>query len=274
MTSLVCLDVNFIAGKMMIVRSLIAGMKMIIVEPTANPLENIPITKIDFAALVPYQLDAILASPQRSQLNEIGKIILGGASVSHQLLRKIESLKTECYATFGMTETLSHIALQKLTGHERQDFFEVLDGINISVDSRQCLVINAGYLEGTVVTNDIVEMIDAKRFRWLGRFDNVINSGGVKVMPEKIEKEIARYLDNEFFVAAVPHEQLGQQVVLVVEGMIPEMQEEELLNSLKKTLTRYEVPKQILYADEFIKTQTQKINRSASLEKASPRPSL
>jgi O-succinylbenzoic acid--CoA ligase len=274
MTSLVCLDVNFIAGRMMIVRSLIAGMKMIIVEPTANPLEKIEPTHIDFAALVPYQLDAMLASSQRSQLNDIDKIILGGAAINYELQQKIQSLKAECYATFGMTETLSHIALQKLNGNHRQDFFEVLDGVKVSVDSRQCLVIDADYLDETVVTNDVVELIDARKFRWLGRFDNVINSGGVKIMPEKVENEIAKYLSSRFFVTSMPHELLGQQVVLVIEGSLGEIDETKLSMTLRGILNRFELPRQILYIDKFIETKTQKINQSESILKASPRPRL
>jgi O-succinylbenzoic acid--CoA ligase len=277
MTSLVCLDTAYIAGRMMIVRSIIATMDMIITEPSSNPLENLPDSPIDFAALVPYQLRTIIASRERARLESIGRIILGGAPIDQELLADIRKLRVPCYATFGMTETLSHIALQKLNGVDAQDSFHVLDGIEINTDDRQCLVINADYLDQAVVTNDIVELTGLRKFRWLGRWDNVINSGGVKVMPEKIEKEVGSYmlsqkLKHRFFATGLPNQQLGQQVALIVEGMLTEKQEEDLLGWLRSKLPRYEIPKAVLYTHEFTTTATQKVNRAASAADAKPRP--
>jgi O-succinylbenzoic acid--CoA ligase len=270
MTSLICLDVDFIAGKMMIVRSLVAGMKMVVAEPSANPLSKLD-SKIDFAAFVPYQLSTI----PPLQLDDIGKIILGGAAITPGLIEKIKKSQAPIYATFGMTETLSHIALQRLNGPNAQDYFEVLDGINIAVDERQCLVIKTDYLDSVVITNDVIELISQTRFRWLGRWDNVINTGGVKVMPEKIEKEIdLLMLNNRHFVAGIPHGQLGQQVVLVFEGTLTREEENTVMEELKKKLSRYEIPKQVLYCREFISTSTQKVNRNESMKNALPRPSL
>ena len=275
MTSLICLDVNFIAGKMMIVRSLVAGMNMIVVEPIANPFSNLPDAKIDFIALVPYQLSAILSSTLRGKLHDVGKVILGGAPIPFEASWDIEEYNTAIYETFGMTETLSHIALRQLNGHHAKDYFEVLDGIDITVDDRRCLVIKADYLDETVVTNDVVELIGKKQFRWLGRWDNVINTGGVKVMPERIEKEVDMLmLDNRHFVAGVPHEQLGQQVVLVFEGMLTSDEEKKVMEQLKNKLSKYEIPKQVLYCSEFVSTSTQKVNRKESIKNALPRPSL
>ncbi|MEI9919989.1 MAG: AMP-binding protein [Bacteroidota bacterium] len=269
MTALICLDVNFIAGRMMVVRSLVAGMKMIVVEPGSNPFGSIQ-SKIDFAALVPYQV-AAARNPELS-----GKIIIGGAPISAELHQKIKNVEhASCYATFGMTETLSHIALQKLNGYDAQDFFEVLDGVDISLDERQCLVIEADYLKDVVITNDVVELINNKQFRWLGRWDNVINTGGIKVMPEKIESAVGDLLiTNRNFISGLPHEQLGQQVVLVIEGTLSRHEEEALMAALRKRLSKYEVPKQILYSNEFVFTSTKKINRSASINNALPRPGL
>jgi O-succinylbenzoic acid--CoA ligase len=276
MTSLVCLDVNYIAGTMMVVRSMVAGMNMIVVEPKSDPLEDISDLPIDFAALVPYQLDAILGSAH--QLRNVKKIILGGAPASPDLLDKIRRIKhTTLYATFGMTETLSHIALQRLNGGDPQDCFHTLDGIDISLDDRGCLVIKADYLDSSVVTNDLVELIDDRSFRWLGRYDNVINSGGVKVIPEKVEQAIGEWLssngfDNRFFVTGTPNNQLGTQVVLVVEGWIFKETEDKLLTGLKEVLSKYEVPKKVVYTNAFAHTPTGKINRKVSLENALPSP--
>jgi O-succinylbenzoic acid--CoA ligase len=274
MTSLVCLDVSFIAGKMMLVRSLIAGMNMIVVEPKANPFEDLPDKKIDFAAMVPYQLSTLIIA---GKAMNIGKIILGGAPASQLLLREIRDLRVPVYATFGMTETITHIALRKLNGDDEQDYFEVLEGVGISTDDRGCLVIRADYLDDVVTTNDIIELVDVGKFRWLGRFDDVINSGGIKILPGTIERAIEEYfssgdIGNRFFVAGRQHEQLGQQVVLVVEGDLAAEEEENLLDWLRKTLSKYEIPKVVLYADHFAMTETQKINRRSSMENALPRP--
>lgn len=271
MTALVCLDVNFIAGRMMLVRSLVAGMNMIVVEPKADPLEEISDVKIDFVALVPYQLTAILNSPH--QLRNVDRVILGGAPISSQLLKDIQQLKTSCYATFGMTETITHVALQKLNGVDRQDYFETLEGVKVSADERGCLVIEVDYLDESVVTNDVVELIDSHKFRWLGRWDNVINSGGIKVFPEKVEKVVSEFFDvkgisNSLFLIGVPDEKLGQQVTLVVEGKISEKAESDLFDYLKRVLSKYEVPKKVLYTEKFIMTPTNKINRSLSLKAA------
>lgn len=272
MTSLVCLDVNFIAGSMMLVRSMVANMNMIVVEPKSNPFDGIS-SEIDFAAMVPYQVE------NTADGSFHGKIIVGGASISPELLEKIKRIRhATFYATFGMTETVSHIALQQLNGDNPQDHFHTLQGIEISTDDRQCLIIKADHLNDVVVTNDIVDIISPNEFKWIGRYDNVINSGGVKITPEKVEEIIEGWFkengfDNRFFVTGIDHEKLGAQVVLVVERKLPEIEEGKLLASLRDRLNKYEVPKQVLYAEKFITGPTQKINRKQSIENALPRPS-
>jgi O-succinylbenzoic acid--CoA ligase len=270
MTSLVCLDAGFIAGMMMLVRSLTTGMNMIITEPSANPLNAIPPSKIDFVALVPYQLSTILGSDQHQDLPNIGTIILGGASVTTGLLDAIQNIGTPCYATFGMTETLSHIALQRLNGASRQENFHTLDGVTITADDRGCLVIDVDYLDSRIVTNDLVEIVTSKEFKWIGRYDNVINSGGIKIVSEKIEKAVGDWmltngLSKRFFVTGVAHPQLGEEVTLVVEGTFPGEDEHALLSSLKTVLLKYEVPRRIFYKSHFVETKTGKIDRKLSL---------
>lgn len=280
MTALVCLDVNFIAGRMMLVRCLVAGMNMIVVEPKADPFEDLGDVRIDFAALVPYQLSAVLNSSR--QLRNVGKVILGGAPLTSNLREKVKSLNhVTFYATFGMTETITHIALQQLNsnnGKGAQQHFQTLKGVEVNVDERGCLVIDADHLDGTIVTNDLVEIISPHEFKWIGRFDNVINSGGIKISPELIETEASKFLDvqqihNSLFVTGAPHEQLGEQVTLVIEGLIDQKTEQSLLDHLKNVLHRYEVPKQVLYAHQFSMTLTGKVNRRLSLRNALPRPS-
>lgn len=268
-TALVCLDTRYIAGIMMIVRSLEAGMNIILVEPCANPIEKVDEKmQIDFTALVPLQVETMLHSPQRNQLEKIKSILIGGAAMNQGTIQQLKSLSCTCYATYGMTETLSHIALQKLNGSDAQDHFEALSGIALSKDERGCLVIHAPHLSDKLfVTNDLVELITPSAFRWLGRVDNVINTGGVKVVPEKIEAIIGLILDDlnisrRFFVAALSDPLLGQSVTLIMEGATLATPIEGLLRmKMKELLDRYEQPKSMHYVSEFITTDTGKINK-------------
>jgi O-succinylbenzoic acid--CoA ligase len=263
-TALICLDTKYIAGKMMLVRALEANMKIVAAEPSSNPIKNLSVQP-DFAAFVPLQLDEIFKDESSvRKLNQFNSIIVGGTSVSTTLLEKIKTLSCAVYATYGMTETVSHIALQKLNGADAQDHFETLPGIKIRTDERDCLVLSLPDFREPVITNDIVKIIDHSGFKILGRYDNVINSGGVKLMPETIEKKLSPLLTNQdFFVAGIPDDRLGQKLVLIIEG-----KQQELPARLKLALATYEIPKEIFYLDEFVRTETQKINRLQTLEKA------
>lgn len=265
-TAFVCLDTKYIAGKMMLVRALEANMAIVAVEPVSDPLKNLPETlQPDFAAFVPLQLDEIFKHEDSvKKLNQFQSIIIGGASVSTSLLEKIKTLSCAVYATYGMTETVSHIALQKLNGTYAQDYFEPLPGINLSTDERDCLVIELPHFDKPIITNDIVKVINHSGFEILGRYDQVINSGGIKLMPETIEKKMEPLLMNRaFFVTGMPDERLGQKLVLIVEGA----PQPSLPNTLTLALSTYEVPREIFYLDRFVRTETQKINRTQTIEK-------
>jgi o-succinylbenzoate---CoA ligase len=264
-TALVCLDTKYIAGKMMLVRALEANMKIIAAEPASNPLQKLTLAvQPDFAALVPLQLETILTDPTSSQkLQSFKIIILGGAAASESLKAKIKSLRPAVYATYGMTETVSHIALQRLNGPSPDPDFKTLPEIKIKTDERDCLVIELPGFQNPIITNDLVKIINDHHFKILGRYDNIINSGGVKLVPETIEKKLSLLLTNQsFFVAGVFDERLGQKLVLVVQGK----QQPELPAALKLALSGYEVPKGIFYLDKFILTETGKINRPKTLE--------
>ncbi|HNR73338.1 MAG TPA: AMP-binding protein [Cyclobacteriaceae bacterium] len=270
-TALVCLDITFIAGRMMLVRALEVGMNIIVTPPEANPLQvladEIP---VDFAALVPYQVEAILKSPQRKKLNTITNVIIGGAPLPAQTKVELKAFTNNTYATYGMTETLTHIAMQKLSGHT-EDTFHVLPGFKIEKDDRGCLSIQAAHLGSEpIVTNDLVELIGNDQFKWLGRIDGVINTGGIKIIPEKIESVIALsfknlQIPNRFIIAGLPHAQLGESVALIIEGTITKAQTESLKQTLGQTLTRYENPKSFYLVDRFVETRTGKINRPQTI---------
>lgn len=262
-TALVCLDTKYIAGKMMLVRALEANMKIVAVEPSSNPLKDLS-EQPGFGAFVPLQLDEIFKDPASvKKLNAFQSVIVGGAAVSTALLGKIRQLSCDVYATYGMTETVSHIALQKLTGADAQDSFEVLPDIRIRLDERDCLVIEIPGFREPVVTNDLARITDDSHFIILGRHDHVINSGGIKLIPERIEKKLSSILSGDFFVAGIRDERLGQKLVLVVEGeAVP-----DLSSRIRQVLSAYEIPKEIIYTENFIRTDTQKINRLRTLEK-------
>jgi o-succinylbenzoate---CoA ligase len=270
-TSLICLDASYIAGMMMLVRSMEVGMNIIAIEPCANPFEKLEKeTVINFAALVPYQVKAILDSPQKELFNRTEKIIIGGAPLDESTKLKLQDFSCQFYETYGMTETISHIALKKINGRFKSDYFEILPGITIRQDKRACLCIQTTYLKEEVITNDVVEMASLNRFIWLGRYDNVVNSGGVKIFPESTEKKIEIIfsnlnLQNLFFVTGLPDERLGQSLTLIVEGNISTEKQNELETNLKKDLSRFEVPKSIKFVQRFIHTDTGKINRARTI---------
>ena len=264
-TALLCLSPQYIGGMMMVVRAFYSGMQLKAVEPQSYPLEGIK-SSFDFAAMVPMQVQTIMDVSAKS-LNQIDKLIIGGAVVSPKLKEQLQKVDTQCYSTFGMTETISHIALQRLNGMEISDSFEVLPNVAIEVDERGCLVIDAHHLhEGQIITNDLVEIIDAKHFKWLGRYDNVINTGGVKVYPEVIEGKLSGLIPNRYFITSIPHELFGEQVVLVIEApeRIP-----GLGDRLGPALGLYEQPRHIFYTEKFAETASGKVMRKESLVRAS-----
>jgi len=271
--ALVCLDTKYIAGKMMLVRALEGHMKIVAIEPGSNPLKDLPKNIIPgFTAIVPLQLQEILSNADStSLLNKIKTVIIGGASVNTALEKAIQSLNCAVYATYGMTETVSHIALQRLNGKEKSNHFTVLQNILIEKDERGCLVIHMPELEEKVVTNDLVELINDKNFCWLGRWDMVVNSGGFKISPEKVEHALHGVLETlainkPFFVTGISDEKLGHMLVVVFEGdpLTSEI-EDILIGTLKGTLHAYEVPKKFLYAHCFMLTETGKINRTKTI---------
>ncbi|MBS1977697.1 MAG: AMP-binding protein [Bacteroidetes bacterium] len=268
-TALVCLDSRFVAGALMLVRGLTANMNLVVLEPAGNPFRDYS-GPCDFVALVPYQLLQIL-NEVPEKINKVRNIIIGGAPIEPALQDRLKALSGNVYATYGMTETITHVALQKLNGSAAPDYFEGLPGIHFEVDERNCLKIHAPHLTETVVTNDIVYLLDSRRFRWLGRYDNVINTGGVKVQKEELETILSGILSelgvrNRYFVDSVEDASLGRKVILVIEGnsLAPELEEGIRLKVASKK-GRYHVPKSILYSQSFFETPTQKIDRRRTL---------
>lgn len=269
-----CINADFIGGKMMIARTLIGGLNLSIAPAIGNPLKDfIAHEPVDFFSFVPYQIERILdESPDKIRLlNNSKAIILGGAPVSEILEGKIKSklLKTKVYSTYGMTETVSHVAL-KLINSDKKEAFKALKNIEFSVDQRNCLVIHAPEISGhdKIVTNDVVKLISSTEFHWMGRSDFVINSGGIKIHPELLEKEISILFDkatvnNNFFIFGLADEKLGESLNLMIEG---KCDTENILDLLKQNLTAFRTPKKIFTIEKFVHTDNGKINRFKTIE--------
>ena len=250
---LLCMPMKFVAGKMMVVRALELGLDLKVVEPSSNPLKNIDET-IDFAAMVPLQLENSL-----NDLDQVKTLIVGGGRVNLKLVEKLQNVSTQVYETYGMTETLTHVAIKPLNGPDKSNIFSALDGIRFDLDSRECLVIHATALNPEpIITNDLVDLINENSFRWLGRYDNVINSGGVKIIPEVVEAKLASViLNRRFFITGVADESLGEKVVLVVEG--------KKIDISRDSLDKFEEPKEIYFIPKFVETESGKVNRGETL---------
>ncbi|AEM72002.1 AMP-dependent synthetase and ligase [Allomuricauda ruestringensis DSM 13258] len=258
--ALLCLPCTGIAGKMMLVRAMILGLHLDYVEPSSTPLSNTNKT-YDFVAMVPLQVQNSL-----KDLFKVKKLIIGGAPVDSNLRNKLKTLSVEAYETYGMTETITHIAVKRITG-DSVNSFETLPHVFVTQDDRGCLVIDAPKIsDQKVVTNDLVELISKTRFKWLGRYDSIINSGGIKLVPETIEEKLSSVIKSRFFVAGIPDETLGQKLVLVVEGNSTDGREQLQAIKESKTLSKYEVPKEVYFVKAFSETATKKINRQKTIQ--------
>lgn len=267
-TALLCMPCDYIAGKMMLVRAMLLGWHLDVVPPRANPLDQV--FKIyDFCAMTPFQLDNSL-----SRLHLVKKLIVGGGVVSANLKKLIQGLSTKVYETYGMTETVTHIAARQINIDKekvKEDPvpFTVLPNISLDTDERSCLIIKAPLIsDETIVTNDVVEVLDQKRFLWKGRFDNVINSGGIKLHPEEIETKLQKIIAQRFFVASLPDDALGDKLVLLVESDFSEGALDNLEREIKNhnLLEKYEVPKKIYFIAKFEETPSGKIHRGNTLK--------
>ena len=260
-SALLCLSVNYIAGKMMFIRALSLGWHLDVVHPDIHPLKDLK-KKYDFSAMVPLQVEHSINS-----LNLIKTLIVGGGVVSPNLQQKIQHSCCVVFATYGMTETITHIAVKKLnnfkkinSSHVENSYYKILPNIEIYKDQRDCLVINAPKVSNKIIfTNDIVSLISETQFEWMGRFDTVINSGGVKLHPEKIEEKLAKIIASRFFVAGISDSKLGKKLILVVEGNPQE------INTMNVSLSKFEIPKEIYFVDKFVETKTRKIQRTKTL---------
>lgn len=259
-SALLVMPVTYIAGKLMLVRAVEIGLKLICMQPTShialneiNESLSQKLEMIDFVALTPMQVENSLPFVSKCR-----KLIIGGAPLSEKVKQELAVYENEVYETYAMTETITHIAFKQVANRKYTDaeqVFEAFDEVNISQDDRGCLVIDTPYDDLQVVTNDVVEIIDQRKFNWIGRADNVINSGGIKLFPEQIENKLKPFVNSDFYVTSKSDELLGQKLILVVEG------DERSFDFSSADLTKYQQPKEIIFIDKFIRTESGKIKR-------------
>ncbi|MBN4085356.1 AMP-binding protein, partial [Flavobacteriaceae bacterium AH-315-B10] len=261
-----CLPTQFIAGKMMLVRAIVLGLELDVVEPSSNPLQDV-FKNYDFCAMVPMQVQNSLET-----LHKIKTLIVGGAPVSNLLQEKLKGSSTKVFETYGMTETITHIAVKKLNNFESlrgettkqsvESHYKTLPNITISQDERDCLVIDAPKLNTqTIITNDIVKLYSETEFEVLGRYDNMINSGGIKLFPEQIEAKLSGKISQRFFIASEENETLGEKLILILEG-----ESNNLETEIFEGLDTFEIPKHIYTVTHFKETSTGKIQRVETLK--------
>ena len=267
-TALLCMPLDYIAGKMMVVRALTCGLRLVSTEPKGTPEWD---GFIDFAAMVPLQVYNLLNDPTgRQRLRQIRHLIIGGGAIDDTLARQLADFPHHVWSTYGMTETLSHIALRRLNGPDASDWYTPFDGVTLSLTDDGCLVINAPAVhDGPLVTNDIAECnatlpkgerstpnasCATQRFRILGRKDNVICSGGIKIQIEEVERRLRPHLHVPYIITKAPDEKLGEQVVLLTESKAVG----DVLAACRLYLPKYWVPRRILSVDRLPLTETGK----------------
>lgn len=253
-SALLCLPMSYIAGKMMVVRAIELKLKLYCIPPKIKL--QIP-DNYDFAAMTPAQCEA-----SYSELGKIKKLIIGGAAVKFDLRKKLEKISTDCYETYGMTETITHIAMRKI-GQDRS--FKVLPQMEIKTGEKGNLHIKTPYSDNWLETNDLVEITN-DGFDFFGRLDDVINSGGVKINPEKVENILKPYIRGEFVISSISDEDWGEKIVLVVE----QNQEVNLIKFSELNLSKFEVPKEVIFLEKFPRTHSGKIQRKKIKEFLKP----
>lgn len=260
-TALLCMPLQYIAGKMVVVRALVAGLNLILRTPSGHPLADINFP-LKFAAMVPLQVYNSLQIPEEKEcLSQIKNLIIGGGAIDATLEKEISQLPNMIYSTYGMTETLSHIALRRLNGSQPSAHYHPFSSVDLSLSPDNTLIINAPLVCSTkLITNDVAEIFEDGTFIILGRKDNIINSGGIKIQIEKVEQLLQPIIAVNFAITSRVDERLGEAITLLIEQtLILEIIKEKI----KKVLPKYQQPKEIVIVKEIPFTGSGKIDRAA-----------
>lgn len=262
-----CLPSDFVAGKLMLVRAAVLGLDLHVIDPRGSVLEHLRTRdRFRFAAMVPLQLHRALKEDRARVEDQFETILLGGGPVSEALINELQGLRTQVFIGYGSTETVTHVARRPLNGQHASNAFAGLGEVHFGRDPRGCLVVYTPHLSvPQQVTNDIVELLDDKHFRWLGRHDNVILSGGKKIFPEQLESKTAGLLPYAHYFTATPDDVLGQSVLLVLECPKPEAEVmTEVMPLLIQALHPHELPRRVRTVSAFQRTSGGKVIRTSA----------
>lgn len=267
-TALLCMNMKYIGAKMMVVRALVANMKLLVRPAVGHPMTLVD-GPVDFTAIVPLQLyQSLQTEAEKRQLSRCRHVLVGGGAVDAALCEKLVDLPCRFYSTYGMTETLSHIALRLLNGPDAGTHYKPLGEVRVSLSAEGTLVIDApGLCETQLVTNDVAQVYPDGTFVILGRRDNTVNSGGIKIQIEEDEALLKSHINVSFALTAVPDERLGEALVLLVSRELT-LSVEQLKSLLAEWLPRYHVPRHICLVDRIPLAGNGKINRAACRELA------
>ena len=262
-----CLSVNHIGGIMMVVRAMVAGLHLHVYHVAKQSIDDIK-EQIDFIAFVPLQMEYAMKNKERIQkIKRIKKILIGGAPISLAMNELLEEHQISVFQSYGMTETISHVALKR-SGYKGVDYYTALDGISFGINNEALTISYPEINKEIIQTNDCIALIDNSSFRWLGRLDYVINTGGIKISPEILEKKLCKTVSTPFIISSLPDRELGEKIVIILKEN-KFKKEEVLKDNLRKQLTNYEVPKAYSLIKDFVFTQNGKINRLKTMKIAS-----
>lgn len=277
-TALLCMSLDYIAGKMMMVRTIERGLRLVVVPPSGHPLNSFS-SQISFAAMVPMQVyNSLHVSEERERLKHIRHLIIGGGSIDEAMAQELKFFPNAVWSTYGMTETLSHIALRRLSGETASDSYLPFPGVQVSLDTDQCLVIDAPQVcQDQLVTHDIAlleEKDGYQQFRIIGRKDNVICSGGIKIQMEEVEQMLRPVLSMPFMITKKKDQKFGEIVVLLIEdpsvaettildGHSPSVLfSEDVFSRSFSSLPAYWHPRQVIAVPRLPMTETGKPARA------------
>ena len=248
------LGMDYIAGKMMAVRSFVSGARLVVLPPSRRPFSGYSGEPVDLLAIVPSQIDGLLDG---YVAGSVRNVIVGGAPMSAEQEKRLMDAGINVYATYGMTETCSHVALRR----GGTDEYEAMPGVTFDIDADGCLIVDTGGMSvGRVATRDIVPLISPPRFRWVGRADNCINSGGVKIFPETVERLLSEVMSGrDFYITSRESREWGQEVVMVVTDGLRLTPEQRA--AVDAALPRYSRPKDIIYDEAPERTRSGKLKR-------------
>lgn len=255
---LLALSADYIAGKMMLVRALVQNLHLIAVAPDKIPEINEK-EKFRFTALVPYQFEALSKNPEK--LKSIHTILLGGGGISEKQEAAFSTIHKRVFHSFGMSETASHVALRRVGVPDK--IYYAIKGVHFSTDENNCLCVHWPLAdEQHLQTRDVVELLSENSFKWIGRFDSMINSGGIKIFPEELETKIQSCIPCRFYISSEKSETMGEQCVLVLESGKEMIDEKKLLEEISSRLSKYEKPRKIYFFEKLDETATGKVIRS------------